>query len=228
MIRIILAGAGGRMGRAISALAAEIEGAKIVAGIDPAMGTSFANCTAAADVVIDFATPKALVDELAFCVDRGLPLVLASTGHGPEADALVDEAAEKIAIVRSANFSYGAYVLARLAKEAHQLLGSAYDVSICEAHHRAKKDAPSGTAKLLAEAMDMPDMPMVSLRGGAVVGTHEVFFLGDRDVITVKHEALDRRLFAEGALHAANWIAGCAPGLYGMADFIASRETWTR
>lgn len=224
MIRAILAGACGRMGQAVRTLASETEDIAIAACIDPALGTAFATCQTPADVVIDFSTPDALGDTLAFCVRHGLPLVLATTGHQDDAGPRIDEAAEHIAILKSANLSYGAYVLARLAAQAKALLGSAYDITILESHHRAKKDAPSGTAKLLADAMDAPKIPMLSIRGGGTVGTHEIAFYGDRDILQIKHEALDRRLFAKGALDAAQWITTCAPGLYGMADLVAAQS----
>ncbi len=222
MIRVILAGSEGRMGRAVRAEATLSSGVAVVARVDPALSASFETCDADADAVIDFSAPAALDCELAFCAARGLPLVLAVTGHGEDADAKIEAASDRIAILRTANLSYGANALAKLSRQARALLGCAYDVSIVETHHRAKKDAPSGTAKLLAAAMDMPGAPMLSARGGAVVGTHEVCFYGERDVITLKHEALDRSLFAKGALEAAKWIVGCAPGLYGMEDFLGA------
>ena len=220
MLRIILAGAAGRMGRAVLALAGETEGVSIAARIDPALGTSLDTCKADADVLIDFSTPEALHGVLAFCASRGMGLVLATTGHPEAAKARIGEAAERIAILRSANLSYGAYVLAKLAAQAAGLLREKADVTIVETHHRAKKDAPSGTAKLLADAMEIPGAAIVSLRGGSVTGVHEIHFFGESDIVTLRHEAIDRRLFAQGALDAAKWVASCAPGLYGMEDFM--------
>lgn len=228
MTRVILAGAAGRMGKVMRALAEETAGVKITALIAPSLGTSFAACEADADVVIDFSTPAALQEELSFCVQKGMGLVLAATGHPEEARAWIGEAAERIAVFQSANLSYGVYALVKLATHARGLLGEPYDVTVVETHHRAKKDAPSGTAKLLAAAMETPDAPMVSIRGGSVIGVHEIDFYGEHDVITLRHEALDRRVFAQGALTAAQWIATCAPGLYGMEDFIASFQTSKR
>lgn len=158
MIRAILAGAGGRMGQTVRALAAESNDITVVACVDPSMGTTFDTCPAGADIVIDFSTPAALEMELAFCTRRGLPLVLGTTGHTEDAQSRVEAAAQEIAILKSANLSFGAYVLAKLAAEAKALLGNAYDVAIVETHHRAKKDAPSGTAKLLAGAMGTPNV----------------------------------------------------------------------
>lgn len=221
MMRILLCGATGRMGRAVTRLAEETEGVRVVGGIARSLGVSFANVEAEADVVMDFAAPAVLEEELLFCVQNGYPLVLASTGHDEAAQAMIDEAAERVAIFQSPNLSYGAQVLKKLVRLAGELLGDAYDVAIVETHHRAKKDAPSGTAKLLGEALPRQEVPMVSVRGGTVTGMHEVGFYGERDLIRLTHEALDRRLFAEGALEAAKWICGCAPGLYGMEDMLA-------
>lgn len=221
MIRVILCGSCGRMGKAVTALARESDSVRIVLGVDPSLGTSFADAHEAADVVIDFSTPAALDDILGYCAGNGVPLVLATTGHGEGAQEKLNKAAESTAILKSANLSYGAYVLRELSARARELLGSAYDVSIVETHHKAKKDAPSGTAKQLAEGMGLVDMPMFSVRGGGIVGTHEVSFHGVLDGLSLKHEALDRQLFARGALDAAEWIVGCAPGLYQMEDYVA-------
>jgi len=206
------------MGKTVLALAEETQGIDIVFGADPSVGTSLASCGAEADVVIDFSIAAALPETLDFCVSRKLPLVLATTGHDASGMQAVKAAAEQIPILVSANLSLGALVVSRLVREARNLLAEAYDVTILETHHRAKRDAPSGTAKMLAAAMDMPDATTLSIRGGGVFGTHEVRFLGDMDVITVRHEAIDRRLFAKGALVAARWVAGRAPGLYVLDD----------
>lgn len=218
--RVVLTGSGGRMGKAVLSLAAETEGIDVVYGIDPREGTSFAACGVKADVVIDFSSPEALVDELSFCVQRELPLILAATGHGPSSEALVKVASEKIAVLKAANLCYGALALARIARLTRDLLPAGYDATLIETHHRAKKDAPSGTAKMLAGAMGMPDMQMLSVRGGGVIGVHEIQFLADMDGVTLRHEAFDRRVFAKGALDAAQWILHCAPGLYTMEDML--------
>lgn len=219
MIRIVLVGANGRMGKTVQALVQEKDVFTIAYAIDPSLGTSFTGFTGKADVVIDFATPAVVQEEVSFCIAHALPLILASTGHSETINGLLEEAAQQIAILWSPNLSSGAYVLSKLATSAHILL-KGYDSAIVETHHRAKADAPSGTAKRLAEMMDMPQMPMHSIRGGAVVGTHEVAFYGNEDIITLRHEALDRRLFANGSLEAAKWIVNCAPGLYDMSDFL--------
>lgn len=207
------------MGKSVRALADETDAFHIAYAVDPVLGTSFAGFDGQADVVIDFSTPAVLEEALAFCVRHSLPLVLATTGHTETADMLLEEAAQHIAILQSANLSNGANVLGKLAAGARAMLG-AYDASIVEVHHRAKVDAPSGTAKRLAKMIGMPQSAVHSIRGGAVVGTHEVYFYGNQDVIALRHEALDRRLFAGGALDAAKWIVDCAPGLYGMNDFL--------
>jgi len=224
VIRVALSGACGRMGTTVRALAAESDAIACTALIDPAMGTSFADCREEVDVAIDFSTAAALDEVLTFCVRLSVPLILATTGHDETAEERIAEAAERVAILQSANLSYGAYVLAKLAEKAKALLGGGYDIAIIEAHHRAKKDAPSGTAKLLAGAMGLKDPQTLSIRAGAMVGVHEIGFYGERDTLFLRHDALDRRLFAKGALDAAKWIVGCAPGLYGLADFMADRE----
>lgn len=208
------------MGKAVCALAEETEGIEIVFGVDPKEGKRFSDCAEKADVAIDFSVPEALPEALEFCIQNGTPLVLATTGHGVRALEMVSRAAEQIAILKSANLSYGAFVLSKLSRMAREMLSAPYDVAIVETHHRAKKDAPSGTAKMLAGVMGAEDAQMLSVRGGGVNGVHEVCFLGAYDTITLTHSALDRRLFADGALRAAKWVAGCAPGLYGMEDFI--------
>lgn len=219
MIDIVLVGAGGRMGKTIQALVQEKDEFTIAYAIDPLLRTTFAGFTGKADVVIDFATPAVLQEELVFCKDQALPLILATTGHPKTADVLLEEAAQQIAILRSPNLSSGAYVLGKLSTSAHAML-QGYDAAIIETHHRAKIDAPSGTAKRLSEMMGMPQIPMHSIRGGTMVGTHEVTFYGCEDMITLRHESLNRQLFANGALDAATWIVSCAPGLYDMCDFL--------
>lgn len=222
MILAALAGASGRMGMAVQSLLPATPDISLCARIDPALGTSFAGCAARPDVVIDFSTPRALEEELAFCVRKGAALVLATTGHPPQARAMLEEAAAHIAVFHSANLSYGAYVLGRLAAQARRMLGDGYDAAIVERHHRGKRDAPSGTAQQLAQAMGMSGMPTLSVRVGGLVGVHEVGFYGPMDTLTLKHDALDRRLFARGALEAARWLVACAPGLYGMEDWLST------
>ena len=218
MIRVILCGATGRMGGAIRALVSQGDAFVITYAIASPLGTSFLSFDDQADVVIDFSTPAVLSEELAFCVKRGLRLVIGTIGHPEHVHAELEEAAQHIAIIKSENFSNGAYVLGKLAECAAQMLGETYDVAIVEAHHRNKADAPSGTAKRIASMIGAP-VQTHSIRGGDLIGTHEVFFHGTNDRIVLSHEALDRRLFAVGALDAAKWIIHCAPGLYGMSDF---------
>ena len=218
MIRILLCGATGRMGTAVQTLVQQDPAFSVVYAIAPSLGTSFSRCAESADVVIDFSTPAALPEELAFCKAQKLPLLLASTGHTQSAISQIEEASECIPILKSENLSLGAYLLGQLAGAAVSAL-EGYDACIVETHHRAKADAPSGTAKRLAAQMNTPDIAMHSIRGGGAVGTHEVQFLGMRDSFTLTHETFDRSLFAEGALKASAWLIHCAPGLYAMHDF---------
>lgn len=220
MIRVILCGATGRMGSVMQALIAEGDTFMLSHAVAPSLGTSFSSFSGKADVVIDFSTPLALREELAFCEKNELPLVVGTTGHSEDAHAALEDAAQRVAIIKCENFSKGAYVLGNLAQNACQILGEGYDVAIVESHHRNKVDAPSGTAKRIAQMMDAR-VQTHSVRGGGLVGTHEVFFSGMRDRIILSHEALDRRLFAAGALDAARWIVHCSPGLYGMEDLLA-------
>ena len=218
MIRMVLCGATGRMGRAIKKLVSEEEAFAISHEVAPSLRTTFWSFNGEADVTLDFSTPAVLSEALSFCVTRKLPLVIGTTGHSEDVYGELEEAARHIAIIKSENFSRGAYVLGSLAKRAVQMLGDDYDVSIVESHHRNKVDAPSGTAKRIAAMMGVP-VQTHSIRGGGLTGTHEIFFDGANDRIVLSHEALDRRLFAIGALDAAKWILQCAPGLYGMEDF---------
>lgn len=218
MIRAILSGAAGRMGSTMLKLMQSMDDFSVVACIDPSLGTTFVQIEDAADVCIDFSTPTALSEVLSYCVRQHVPLVLATTGYTPIEQISIDKAAAQIAILQTANLSYGAYVLTRLAKEAQALLENSYDVTIIETHHCKKKDAPSGTAKSIARVLGAQASHVQSIRGGSVVSIHEVQFHGEQDSIALKYESHDRMLFARGALQAAKWIASCAPGLYDTSD----------
>lgn len=197
----------------------------------------------AADVVIDFTTPAAFAANLAACVAANRPAVIGTTGLGEAEQALLADAARQIAIVYGRNMSLGIAVLGELVRMAAGLLGPGYDVEITEAHHRHKKDAPSGTALELGEAAaaghgqtlsrvavagrhgpDCPRRPgeigIAALRAGGIIGEHRVLFGSDEELVEIRHEALDRALFARGALRAALWLDGRPPGLYVMRDVL--------
>ncbi|HVY84240.1 MAG TPA: 4-hydroxy-tetrahydrodipicolinate reductase [Caulobacterales bacterium] len=252
-LSIAIAGAGGRMGRALIAAVAQRKDMSIVGGTEREGAAAEAafpiaqDASAAAknaDVWIDFSTPDATIAALdALASTKVRAAIIGTTGLTAEQEAKIAEAARRIAIVHSGNFSLGVNLLAYLAREAAKRLGSDWDVEIVEAHHRRKVDAPSGTALLLGEAvaegrnvalLDTRLAPhdgltgarpeggigFASVRGGGIVGEHDVMFAGERELITLSHQALDRAVFADGALVAANWAQDKPPGLYSMKDVL--------
>ena len=250
-MKILISGALGHMGRAVAAQASA-DGIEIVAGVDALQGdcsfpchTSFdalPDCSGA--VIVDFSRPEALTSLLAYAVKNHLPVVLATTGYTPEQEQEVDQAARQIPVFRSANMSVGGALLRHLCQEAAKVLGETFDVEIVEAHHNRKVDAPSGTALLLFDAIkDAYDEPryaqlgrggrnckrqhneigLHALRGGTVTGEHEVCFFGPAERIRLSHSAEDRSVFASGALKAAAYLQGKAPGRYTMDDLVAGR-----
>ncbi|MBR2752120.1 MAG: 4-hydroxy-tetrahydrodipicolinate reductase [Lachnospiraceae bacterium] len=248
MTNILLCGCSGRMGAVVSDMAAADDNVKIVCGVDvlgeasgayPAYET-LGDCKEDADVVVDFSNPAVFDELLAFCVDRKMPLVICTTGLSEDQLAAIDKAAEKIAILRSANMSVGINVMIKLLKQIAPYMSEAgYDIEIVEKHHNQKLDAPSGTALALAEAAneegkldyvydrsqvrqkrDRKELGISAVRGGTIVGTHEVIFAGEDEVITFEHMAYSRKLFAKGALEAAKFLAGKKPGMYSMQDVI--------
>ncbi|MBQ8683716.1 MAG: 4-hydroxy-tetrahydrodipicolinate reductase [Clostridia bacterium] len=246
-MRILLNGCMGRMGHAVAALAAQ-RGDTVAAGVDVASGeaafpiyASPAAVTEAVDAVIDFSSPAALAEELAYVTEKGLPLVLCTTGLSEEQLAAVKDAATKVPVFFSSNMSLGVAVLSALTKKAAAVLGDTFDIEIVEMHHNQKLDAPSGTALMLAEAAraglayepeytydrhtrrqkrDKKEIGIASLRGGTVVGEHSVLFAGEQEVITLSHSAQSRSVFAGGALTAAKFLVGKPAGLYSMEDIL--------
>ena len=250
-MKILISGALGHMGRAVAAQASA-DGIEIVAGVDALQGdcsfpchTSFdalPDCSGA--VIVDFSRPEALPSLLAYAVKNHLPVVLATTGYTPEQEQEVDQAARQIPVFRSANMSVGVALLRHLCQEAAKVLGETFDVEIVEAHHNRKVDAPSGTALLLFDAIknayDEPryaqlgrggrsckrqhnEIGIHALRCGTVTGEHEVCFFGPAERIRLSHSAEDRSVFASGALKAAAYLQGKAPGRYTMEDLVAGR-----
>lgn len=250
-MKILISGALGHMGRAVAAQASA-DGIEIVAGVDALQGdcsfpchTSFdalPDCSGA--VIVDFSRPEALTSLLAYAVRNHLPVVLATTGYTPEQEQEVDQAARQIPVFRSANMSVGVALLRHLCQEAAKVLGETFDVEIVEAHHNRKVDAPSGTALLLFDAIknayDEPryaqlgrggrsckrqhnEIGIHALRGGTVTGEHEVCFFGPAERIRLSHSAEDRSVFASGALKAAAYLQGKAPGRYTMEDLVAGK-----
>jgi len=251
MTRIILSGACGRMGRAIYRLTEKNDAVTVVAGVD-LFGKTYADfpvynawtdVTEDADVVVDFSNASAVdTGLLDYCVEKKLPLVLATTGHSAEQIEKITCAQEKIAVFRSANMSMGVNLLADLIKRAASVLGEGYDVEIIEKHHNQKLDAPSGTALMLADELKkaLPyeaeycydrherrekrpahEIGIHAVRGGTIVGEHEILFCGPDEVIEIKHSALTREAFAGGAVKAAAFLAGKPAGAYSMKDLLA-------
>ena len=242
MIRILLSGACGRMGRQVAALA---EDGSVVAGVDvhPSecafpVYPSFSLVQEEADVIVDFSRPEGLPALLEYAVPRKLPVVLAATGYNEQNLRQIEEAAKSIPIFRSANLSIGVYVLKALSRQAAALLPD-FDVEIVEKHHNQKIDAPSGTALMLLDAVSNPgtvpvfgrngrtqkrekaEIGVHAVRGGTVAGEQEVGFYGPGEVVLLSHSAQDRSIFARGALRAARWIVSQKPGEYAMDDLAA-------
>jgi len=250
MHKIIISGCNGHMGRVVEALCNADPDVQVVAGFD-IMGnadhsfpvyTSPALFQGEADAVIDFSSPAALNGLLDFAKSRKIPLVLATTGYTPEQVAQVGATALEVPIFRSANMSLGINVLLELVKKAASVLGDNYDIEIVERHHRRKVDAPSGTALMIADAAaascgheteyvydrhsvrqprDKKEIGISAVRGGTIVGEHEIIFAGHDEVMEIKHTALSRDIFASGAVEAAKFISGVTqPGLYDMSQLI--------
>lgn len=240
MTAIGILGSGGRMGRAIGDALAGY-GATLAGGIDA--GGDPGPLAIAADVLVDFTVPGALAANLAAARAAGTPILIGTTGLNTAHHRLIDEATAEIAVLQTGNTSLGVTLLARLVREAAARLDSSWDIEIVEMHHRAKVDAPSGTAQLLGEAAargrgtTLGDVSVVgraglsgdraegtigiaSLRGGSVAGDHQVIFAGPGERIELGHRAEDRAIFASGAITAALWLAGRAPGRYSMAEVL--------
>lgn len=251
MTKMILCGCNGKMGRVLTDCIARRCDCTVVAGIDlnteshagyPVFSRP-ENCQADADVLIDFSHPSSLSGVLAYITERKMPAVIATTGLSDADRQAIRKAAETVPLFFSANMSLGVNLLAELAKKAAAVLGDSFDVEIIEKHHNRKVDAPSGTALMLAEAVkeglpyepryvfdrhevrqarDEHEIGFASVRGGTIVGEHEVLFAGRDEVITLSHSAASKELFAVGAVRAALFLQGKPAGLYSMADLVNS------
>ena len=249
MIQILLSGAGGKMGQVISRSVSERVDCRIAAGIDRQSAAvdypifeKPSDCDVCCDVIIDFSHPSLLEPLLDYAVSHKIPAVVCTTGLSPEQVDKLKQAADKIPVFFSANMSLGVSLLCELAKKAAKVLGSDFDIEIIEKHHNRKLDAPSGTALMLADAAasSLPykaeevferhsvrqprrreEIGISSIRGGTIVGEHEVIFAGHDEVFEMKHSALSREVFASGAIAAARFIANVkAPGMYDMDDLL--------
>ena len=253
MTDIIMHGCNGHMGRVITDIVSKDPDCRIVAGIDPYMGVkndypvfpSISECDVKADVIIDFAAAAAVDGLLSYSVEKQIPVVLCTTGLSSEQLDLVRESACKVAVLKSANMSLGINTLLKLLQDAAKVLVPAgFDVEIVEQHHNKKLDAPSGTALALADSMnealehdytykydrsqerkqrDKYEIGISAVRGGNIVGEHEVLFCGQDEVIEFKHTAYSKAVFAKGAVEAAKFLKGKGAGHYDMADVIAAK-----
>lgn len=250
MVRVIMHGCNGKMGQVITGLLARDEEAQIVAGIDPfddghnayPVFSSFHDCIVKADVIIDFAAAKAVDGLLDYSVKNNIPVVLCTTGLSDEQMEKVREVSKSVAILKSANMSLGINTLFKLLRQAAAILAPAgFDMEIVEKHHNQKVDAPSGTALALADSLkealddsyyykfdrsqerkkrEEKEIGISAVRGGTIVGEHEVFFCGEDEVIEFKHTAYSKSIFAKGAIEAAKFLAGKPAGMYDMSDVI--------
>ena len=250
MVRVIMNGCNGHMGQTITGLIAQDADAEIVAGIDLVdegknaypVFTAIDDCDVAADVMIDFSSFRATDGVLDYCLAKKLPVVLCTTGLTEEQLARVQQVSKEVAVLRSANMSLGINTLLKLVADAARVLATAgFDMEIVEKHHKLKCDAPSGTALALAdslnEAMDNAydytydrsqrheqrhekEIGISAVRGGTIVGEHEIIFAGPDEVIEFKHTAYSKAVFGKGAVEAAKFLAGKPAGLYTMKDVI--------
>ncbi|HXX41660.1 MAG TPA: dihydrodipicolinate reductase C-terminal domain-containing protein [Chthoniobacterales bacterium] len=222
-IRVALIGAKGRMGQTILALAKSDPKIEIVAECD--LGDSIDGAVSSSNVIIDFSQADSIDDVCRTAEKRRVALVIGTTGHSTAQKKTIAATAKVVPVVLASNFSVGVNVLFALARQTVELLGNDFDVRIVETHHKMKKDAPSGTAKTLAEILKTAgksgaEIPIESTREGEVVGDHTVFFNGPGEGLELTHRASSREIFARGALRAAEWVVGKSPDLYSMQDVL--------
>ena len=253
MVRVIMNGCNGKMGQVITGIIAEDAQAEIVAGIDVYDGiknpypvfSNIADCNVDADVIIDFSNAKAIDGLLDYVEAKKMPVVLCTTGLSEEQLQRVEKVSKEVAVLKSANMSLGINTIMKLLQQAVQVFAPAgYDVEIVEKHHNQKLDAPSGTAIALADSMnevmdyqyeyifdrsqrrqkrDAKELGISAVRGGTIVGEHEVIFAGTDEVIEIKHTAYSKAVFAKGAVEAAKFLAGKPAGLYDMSHVISEK-----
>lgn len=249
MIRTIICGASGKMGGFVANAAKENGNFQIVAGVDKVnigqpypIFSKFSDINVTADIIIDFSHPSLLDGMLEFALSKNIPLVIATTGYNEAQTEKIKEAAKKIPVFFTFNFSLGVNLICSLAKKAAQVLGDGFDIEIIEKHHNQKIDAPSGTAIMLGNAINSVfddkmsyeydrhskrskrtknEIGMHSIRGGTIVGEHDVIFAGHDEVITVSHSAQSKEVFAVGAVRAAKFLFQKEAGLYDMNDVIS-------
>jgi len=250
MTNIILRGCNGYMGQVITEIVNADDKAVIVAGIDVTQNRNnkypvyqnFTQCLVKADVIIDFSAPVNLEEMFDFAIHHNAGIVLCTTGFSKEQLSQIEEAAKKVPIFRSANMSMGINLISKLIQEAAVILAdSGFDIEIVEKHHNRKVDAPSGTALALADAMNevlnneyeykydrsgerlmrsKKEIGISAVRGGTIVGEHEIIFAGTDEVIEIKHTAYSKAIFAKGAVQAAKYLSGKPAGMYKMSDLM--------
>lgn len=253
MVNVIMHGCNGKMGRNIAALIADDPEITLVAGVDAfdegknpfPVFKDIRDCDTEADVIIDFSAAPAVDNLLTYCEEKKVPCVLCTTGLSEEQLQRVEEVSKKVAILKSANMSLGINMLLKLLKEAAKtLVPAGYDIEIVEKHHNLKKDAPSGTALALGDTINeefdnefdyvfdrstrrevrpKKEIGFASVRGGTIVGDHDVIFAGTDEVITFSHSAYSKAVFAKGAVQAAKYLKGKPAGLYNMSNVIDNK-----
>lgn len=251
MTRAIMHGCNGHMGRVITGICDNDKDIEIVAGIDPfddgrnsyPVFSSIKDCNVEADVIIDFAAAKAIDSLLDYVEEKKIPVVVCTTGLSDEQIARIKDVSTRVAVLKSANMSLGINTIFKLLKEAAKVFApEGFDIEIVEKHHNKKVDAPSGTALALADSMkevldddyfyrydrsqlrekrNPKEIGISAVRGGTIVGEHEVIFAGEDEVIEIKHTAYSKAVFAKGAVSAAKFLKGKEAGLYDMGDVIA-------
>ncbi len=250
MVKVIMHGCNGKMGQTITRIIKEDTEAEIVAGIDKYTGiantypvfTSIYDCDVIGDVIVDFSNAAAVDELLEYCEEKKVPVVLCTTGLSQEQLERVEQVSQKVAVLKSANMSLGVNMLLKLLQEATKVLEPAgFDIEIVEKHHNQKVDAPSGTALAMADSInevldctcnyvydrsgerrkrEKKEIGISAVRGGTIVGEHEVIFAGEDEVVEFKHTAYSKAVFAKGAVEAGKFLKGKEPGLYTMQDVI--------
>jgi len=249
MVNILINGIGGTMGKKVYDALAGREDAVAVCGVDKhydgcgiyiPIYQDIRDVAEKIDCIIDFSVKAALYGYLPYAIEKGIPCVIATTGYGKEELDAIQEASQKIPVFRTGNLSIAVNVLMKLVKQAAALLGDKADIEIVESHHNKKVDAPSGTALMLLDSVKAArselspiygregqvgkrtknEVGMHSVRGGSIVGKHEVMFILDNEIITLSHEAESKTIFANGSINAAVFLHGKPAGLYSMADMI--------
>lgn len=252
MTRIIMTGCSGKMGASILSAAAAREDIRIVAGVDLVQpqnadfiyAPSFAELRCEADVIVDFSHPAVLDSLLTYALEHKMPAVICTTGYSEEQKSKILAASKEIPVFYSGNMSLGINLIIELAKKAAAVFGEGFDIEIVEQHHNQKLDAPSGTALMIADAItevrtdaeyvydrhavrkkrDKREIGIHSVRGGNIVGEHEVIFAGQDELLTIHHSARSKTVFAVGALNAAAFLKNKQPGMYSMTDLLSEAK----